>query len=269
MTARPIKLFWWQGDGAHDVSRRNFGDYLSPLIVEMVSRRPVVFAPVASADMLAIGTILKRERQARLFGFPRKLHIWGSGAGKPDERFPARHYYHAVRGHLTLARIKATGGASPALGDPGILAGRYVDGRQAPDKTFTLGIIPHFVDQSLKAVTEIGSRPNTLVINVFDPVDSVLEQIRRCHFILSSSMHGLIVSDAFGIPNRRILLSDKVKSSMKFEDYYSIYGLQEPQPLTPAEVLDPRFKLDLIAESYARPGLQTLQDRLAAAFPDL
>lgn len=37
-------------------------------------------------------------------------------------------------------------------------------------------------------------------------------------------MHGLIVSDAFGIPNRHMLVTEKVEGgTFKFRDYYSAY----------------------------------------------
>ncbi|HCV12636.1 MAG TPA: polysaccharide pyruvyl transferase family protein, partial [Candidatus Accumulibacter sp.] len=134
-------------------------------IVGMVSGRPVVHAPVASADMLAIGTILKRERQARRFLLPRRLHIWGSGAGDASERFPGRHHYHAVRGRHTLAAI-AGGGQGTALGDPGLLVGHYWSGRPRPPKRHALGVIPHFVDQDSAAVAELLRKPGARLINV-------------------------------------------------------------------------------------------------------
>jgi len=96
-----IKLYWWRGDSG----KENFGDYLSPLIVEMVSGKEVVYAKPEKADMIAIGSILHRERKAKRFFIPRKLHIWGAGTDSPDRRFSSRHYYHAVRGLETSSRI--------------------------------------------------------------------------------------------------------------------------------------------------------------------
>ncbi|WP_374380800.1 hypothetical protein [Pseudomonas fluvialis] len=53
-----IKLYWHRGSGRSDAGQRNFGDYLSPLIVEAVSGRSVKYAPLKEAEMMAIGTIL-------------------------------------------------------------------------------------------------------------------------------------------------------------------------------------------------------------------
>ena len=42
----------------------------------------------------------------------------------------------------------------------------------------------------------------------------------KCKFIISSGLHGLIVSDAYNIPNSRIRMSDKlVGGDFKFIDY--------------------------------------------------
>lgn len=117
----PIKLYWWRGEGADDASQRNFGDYLSPLLVEMLASRSVLYAPPEKADLFAIGTILKKERKARNWFFPRRLHIWGSGAGDASESFSSHHHYHAVRGSFTRSLIRSGFSGVPVLGDPGLL----------------------------------------------------------------------------------------------------------------------------------------------------
>jgi len=232
----------------------------------MVSGKRVEHAEPAKADMFAIGTILKKERKARFLGIKRRLHIWGSGAGDKDERFDARHHYHAVRGTLTRGCI--VGGAdSSSLGDPGLLASRYWDGRPRPEKKYSVGIIPHFVDATSPAVKQLLNIKGAHLIDVFSPVDEVLEQVQQCHYILSSSMHGLIVSDAFNVPNRRIVFSSKVKSNMKFADYYSAFGLQEPTSL----VLGEHYPHDpeLLVGDYSTKQVDSVCDRLISSFPDI
>ncbi|MDX9706332.1 MAG: polysaccharide pyruvyl transferase family protein [Azospira sp.] len=265
---KPIKLYWWRGEGADDPARRNFGDWLSPLLVEMLARRPVVFAPVERADMLAIGTILKKERKARRFFLPRRLHIWGSGMGEPSERFSGRHYYHAVRGQLTRERIEPPPQNEPALGDPGLLVREYWGSRPLPTKTCALGVIPHFIDRDDPAVSRLLSIPGARLINVFAPIDEILTDVRRCHHVVSSSMHGLIVSDAFGIPNRRLALSGRIKSSAKFADYYSAFGMQEPPLLEGASVTG-REDPEMLIGDWHMPDVDSVCANLVRAFPAL
>jgi hypothetical protein len=101
-------------------------------------------------------------------------------------------------------------------------------------------------------------------------VEEVFRAIHSCDFILSSSMHGLIVADAFSVPNRRVRLSAGIISDFKFVDYYSAFSLAEPEPLQ-AQALGELAMVDpaeLVGE-YVRPGLTDLQAGLLRAFPFL
>ena len=45
-------------------------------------------------------------------------------------------------------------------------------------------------------------------------------------------MHGLVLADALGIPNRRARVSDRlIGGDYKFADYYSVFDVS-PEPLT-------------------------------------
>lgn len=265
---KPIKLYWWRGEGEHNPARQNFGDYLSPLIVELASGRRVEYAPVEQADMLAIGTILKKERKARRFFFPRRLHVWGSGAGGPDESFSARHHYHAVRGKMTSACVEGNAGYAAALGDPGLLVAHYWGSRPRPEKRYALGVIPHFIDADTPPIRKLLNIPGARLINVFAPIDEILGDVLACHHVVSSSLHGLIVSDAFGVPNRRLIVSGNIKSSHKFADYYSAFDLEEPAPIDGLSIGKVEDPASLVGEYRAR-DVARVCDNLLRAFPQL
>lgn len=265
----PIKLYWCRGKGRDDESLRNFGDYLSPLLVEMLAGKSVVYAPVHKAEMMAIGSIMPRESKARRFLLPRRLHIWGTGTDAPGLSFSARHYYHAVRGLKTLEQI-ADLKSSPALGDPGLLAAQWWAGRARPEKRYRVGLIPHYVDRDNPHVQQAAQLPGVRLIDVFWPVEEVLRAVQECDFVLSSSMHGLIVADAFAVPNRRLILSEGLISDYKFLDYYSAFGMQEPAPMRVEALLDlDRQELSELFGDYRRPGLAEIQASLVKSFPTL
>ena len=49
----------------------------------------------------------------------------------------------------------------------------------------------------------------------------------QCKCIISSAMHGLIAADSLGIPNVRMILSDKITGgNYKYDDYYSAFGIK-------------------------------------------
>ncbi len=263
-----IKLYWWRGEGAQSSNKQNFGDYLSPLIVEAISGKKVEFAEPEVADMIAIGSILSRERKAKGWLIKRNLHIWGSGTDKSERAFSGRHYYHAVRGMKTRSQIKDLK-QQPALGDPGLLADVLWEGRARPAKKFRLGVIPHFVDQTDPRVEQILAMEHTKFIDVFAPVDNVVNQILQCEFILSSSMHGLIIADSFGIPNRRMQLSSGKISDLKFDDYYSAFGIDSPVTVAPESLIREEWDHPVFTEGYQRPGLDQLKKQLTTSFPHL
>lgn len=265
---KPIKLYWWRGDGAHNPRRQNFGDYLSPLMVTLASGRQVEYAPIEQADMLAIGTILKKERKAKRFLLPRKLHIWGSGAGSPEESFSSRHYYHAVRGTMTRSCIEGEVGKHTALGDPGLLVAHYWNDRSRPKKHYPLGVIPHFVDVDTPAIRSLLAIPGARLIDVFAPINEILSAVMTCHNIVSSSLHGLIVSDALGVPNRRLIISGNIKSSHKFADYYSAFGLDEPMPINGNALKGDESPDKLVGEYLPRDVDRVCAD-LLQAFPQI
>jgi len=260
-----IKLYWSLGSGRDNPSRRNFGDYLSPLIVETVSGKRVEYAPLSRADLMAIGTILIRERKARFLGFKRKIHVWGSGCGHEDESFSGRHYYHAVRGAETLRRIEGNVGPV-ALGDPGLLAPLLL--KKVVAKRYKIGFIPHYVDKSLPAVVDfIEKNKEVHFIDVHKPPIQVIEEIAACEFVISSSMHGLIVADAFKVPNVRVKLSARIKSELKYDDYYSAFGISQPKPIEANALEDITKNIILCFENYSRPNFDSVVSGLLKSFP--
>lgn len=267
---KPIKLYWCRGEGRSDAGKQNFGDYLSPMLVEVFSGRRTEYAPVHQADLMAVGSILGRESKAKRWGIPRRLHVWGTGTGSEHARYSGRHHYHAVRGALTLGQIDGLR-SSPALGDPGLLAPWVLGDRRARiAKKIRVGLIPHYADQAEPAVAELlASIPNARLINVFSPVEQVLEEIASCDFVLSSSMHGLIVADSFGVPNQWLLLSRGRISEYKFADYYSAFGISGIKPVAPQDILRGEWSLEQLAAGYARPALGTIQENLIGSFPEL
>ncbi|MBN2645360.1 MAG: polysaccharide pyruvyl transferase family protein [Desulfuromonadaceae bacterium] len=266
---KPIKLYWCREKGRDNPEKQNFGDYLSPLLVERLAGRKVEYAPIHKADLVAIGSVLERERKAKHWGIvPRKLHIWGTGSGVPDISFSGRHHYHAVRGALTLAQITSPSSV-PALGDPGLLAPLLLE-QASYSKKYSIGLIPHYADMNEPAVAKLLASPlNIHLINVFSPVKQVLEEIASCDFILSSSMHGLIVADAFKVPNKWLLFSEGRISQYKFHDYYTIFDIFDQKPALPEQILNNSKIIKEIIENYRRPHIEMRKEALINSFPSL
>lgn len=202
----PVKAYWWR-------EVPNFGDRLAPLLLERFADIEVEWDTISHSQVASIGSILEH--------IPPLWDGYVLGSGKLFEH--TRLHLHtktakilSVRGPLSARGIPGT----YTLGDPGILAAELV-GPQ--DKHWDLGIVPHWQD------TELVDRFKALVpkeysIGVINPSDdpiTVIKQIGSCRRIVTSSLHGMIVADSFGLP-RRVEICQRMErdgGDFKFRDY--------------------------------------------------
>lgn len=201
----------------------NFGDDLGPATVEFTLGESVKFGGPMTANVMGVGSILstwskRRAWRRNIFDktFSRKpIGIWGSGVIGQREVILPRCTLLAVRGPLTQKVIGYD--HAPIFGDPGLLASRIIKKATSVNK---IGIVPHYVDKNHPVVRELRDDQSFTVIDVEQEWQKVLAQISACDLILSSSLHGLIVADSYGIPNSRLSFSNAiVGGDFKFFDY--------------------------------------------------
>lgn len=253
---RTLKLYWSR-------SKPNFGDAMSPILCERLAGCPVVYAERRRCDLVAIGSLMGRFRECL---FHPRVHVWGTGFIEEQPPRKSRFYYHALRGRHSARIVRSL--ELDVFGDPGLLADMLWPEFKIIAKSHRVGIVPHYEDREDPQVEAMAARlPHSVVIDVFRDVKDVLRQIAGCECILSSSLHGLVVADAFGVPNAWIKMSNKVRGNdFKFRDYYSVFGLDaNVSPTSPERIDTPA--LDRIVETYGRPGLAEVKRKLVEAFP--
>lgn len=92
-----------------------------------------------------------------------------------------------------------------------------------------------------------------------DDYKGVIDQIVQSKLIISSSLHGVILADAYGIPSVWYRGLDKV-IDFKYYDYYASTGRKpENIPTTIEEAIN--------CEPMPIPDLKPLQEGLIASFP--
>ena len=190
--------------------RGNFGDMLSPLLVKALSGRPVKFEQ-HGPRLFAVGSLLKFTRPGDV--------VWGSGFIDAGDVCDHRIHVYAVRGPLTRRKLLQAGVDCPEVyGDPALLLPWLY---RLPKHTHRgIGIIPHYVDEA--RVRALVKDPGIRIINIRAGVEQVLHQISRCEILLSSSLHGCVLGDAYAIPSAWVSISDKVVGGgFKFHDYYA------------------------------------------------
>lgn len=211
---KTIELFYWKSPAAV-----NFGDYLSSVIVTKIAADADCFLDEersTSARLLAIGSILHFACDDDV--------IWGSGVnGKvPVERHVFRRLdVRAVRGPLTRDFLTRRGIDVPEVfGDPGILVADLLGTRfpKATGPRTPVAFVPNLHD-----LPKMDGWEN--VISPLDRWSLVIKRISQASLVISSSLHGLVVADAFGIPCTYLRLSEE-ENTLKYEDYVLGVGRQ-------------------------------------------
>jgi len=81
-------------------------------------------------------------------------------------------------------------------------------------------------------VKKAGENAEFIDIVNYDRWESVIDRITECECIASSSLHGLIVADAYKIPNVWIRFGDDTfEGEFKYLDYFSGVGRKTKEPL--------------------------------------
>jgi len=106
-------------------------------------------------------------------------------------------------------------------GDPVLLLPRFY--KPNINKEYKLGVIIHYIDKKWFGLN-IGNK-NVLQIDIQSGFYNVITQVLKCEKIISSSLHGLILADAYGIPAMWLKVTDKVEGAeLKFNDYFMSVG---------------------------------------------
>lgn len=244
-----VRLFWWS---AEDIGIINFGDEITADLLRSIFGINVIRTSIDQARMVGVGSILDLISSV---SSPGRICVWGSGFIEPEKEHTRKIdldklVIFALRGKLSMDRLGLTENTVP-LGDPGLLASIvYSRSRYVSDK---IGVVVHYADLDQEIVKRITMDPRYKVINPLRTPQEVAYEITSCRVILSSSLHGLIFADSFGVPNAHIQFSNDVRGGdYKFRDYYSATGREYGGPLKSDRVFDSGY-IDRVMDEYAPP----------------
>lgn len=130
-----------------------------------------------------------------------------------------------VRGPLTRNRLLERGCECPPIyGDPGLLMKFHYQPTYRLDRK-PLAIVPHFTEY--ERVRELyEDEPDVRVIDMgCGDLEQVIEQLVTASMAVSSSLHGIVFSNSYGIPVRWIKFSNQVYGDdTKFRDHFASIG---------------------------------------------
>lgn len=217
--------------------RNNWGDAIANFIANKISNQKVKWyhgEDVSNNDIryTVTGSINQWLRNNNTI-------IWGTGFISKDSKLhinPIR--VCAVRGPLSRKKFLDYKIECPEIyGDPALLMPFFYNPNIT--KKYKYGIIPHYVDVNDSWVNKFKNNNNVKIIDITNTESELknhrfINDILECEIILSSSLHGIIAADAYGIPSYWIELSDKVVGNgFKFNDYFSSVKRPIMEPFKP------------------------------------
>jgi pyruvyltransferase len=253
---------------------RNVGDLMGPVVVRALAREFDLPRAPGRPGLLTVGSILHLARDGDV--------VWGSGLNpKPGgEPVATRLDLRAVRGPRTAALLAGHPGSavSAASGDPALLLGALFPHlvRTDRERTHPLTVVPN-----LNELAGISPAARRGVLNPRGHPRHVLRTIASSRFVVGSSLHGVILAEALGVPARAV--RGRSESTLKYEDYYLATN-RDPEveladdvadalnrgPATPPD-WDPRPLLSAFPRDLWEDGAPDapVPDRVAAAIATL
>lgn len=203
----------------------NFGDIINPYVIEGLTGAPPKFTH-GTKRLIAIGSIIKFARAGTT--------VWGAGSPRRDDVLNAEADYRAVRGPLTRQVVLDNGGSvEEVYGD----AAWFLPKIYHPhvEKTHKLGVILHVVHEESAPPVD----PDVKLIDLKrvgrEEIEAFIRDLLSCESVISTSLHGVIMAHAYGIPVRWAEAPSSSKQihgdGLKFEDYFQSVGRSAPEPL--------------------------------------
>ena len=230
----------------------NLGDTLSPVVVNyMLDLRDTKLNTTIDGKkhLYAIGSILTAGIQ--------DATVWGSGVlnAKLTYRLERRKLdIRAVLGPITRAILIDYGYSVPEIyGDPAIIMPEIYKAVPLKNRK-KYGLITH-KDYILK---EKYKEKEIARLNICtDDYQGFLDQLVSVDIVISSSLHGIILAEAYGVP--AILLKPQIDMVKYYDYYYSTGRLNFP--------IADSIEQAMLIEPVELPELDSIREKLKMSFP--
>ncbi|WP_439595642.1 polysaccharide pyruvyl transferase family protein [Falsiroseomonas sp.] len=230
-----LRTFWWLG---YPTSVRdpelpqngvrghfafgNFGDLTGPHLLTRLTQARLVNDQEKGQRLMTVGSVIQSARHGDV--------IWGSGCNGARAELrnaPGELHVYATRGPISMDLLRRRGFDTgrvtqffdPASLIPHIFAEEIARLRAAAadQPREEILIVPHYRDQLAmrRLYPEHAARIQSPDCQLF----TMMARMLRCELVVSSSLHGLIVAEALGVPaiwHRPLMGEDE----LKFTDYY-------------------------------------------------
>lgn len=208
-----VKMHWW-------THAPNFGDLLAPWLAEKITGKSVEFVERGQPAYVTVGSILSHVSDGCI--------VWGTGSfgTETPKQINSNAEYTAVRGPLTRNKLETQKIHCPRVyGDPALLTPRFHS--PSTEKTHEVGIVLRWSERKRNQHSIPGVKP---IFLGGDDIEGTIEDFLACENIISTSLHGLIIADAYDIPNAWLDSRTPKGLEYKYWDYLiSVGKTRNPQ----------------------------------------
>lgn len=259
MLKNTIRLFWWNEKIIQGKSKENYGDVLGKFLVEKISGKKVVFAWPKKFSFLDFFSPIYVTIGSILANVNHKCIVWGSGIINKEIKIKNAKFL-AVRGPQTRKYLMDLGYEVPEVyGDPALLLPRYFNPKV--DKKYQYGIVPHYNDYKVVEKWFENRSDIHLIDMMTNDIESKTIEFLQCERIISSSLHGVIIAHAYGIPAIWQKFSDKVfGDDIKYQDYMESIQIPFYHPEIKTEAYTNDEMTSLFQQYASLPNPQVLED---------
>lgn len=246
-----INLYWYRLPNGGS----NYGDELNPFIIKELSGKKIRYIPYPYKWYIIpfkyLYTVIRKNEFSDfkgvfrsifankvLFAIGSTIHkynrkgiiVWGAGIKQNNLKID-NATFKAVRGYETLKRLEMLSFDLPtAFGDPALLLPLIIPSSVKQKK---IGVIPHYIqyDEVISKKSTISE--DIILIDLREDIQKITSQITSCEYIISSSLHGLIVAHAYNLPAIWVDFGCKNKLSgddIKFCDYFTSVKIEPYKP---------------------------------------
>jgi len=246
-----VNLEWWS-------QKRNVGDCISPVVCEyMLSLKGLSLQSRVkrTCHLTAVGSVCGA-------GFFDSV-VWGSGIHhqvlmdhvkklKGMRKLDIR----AVRGPETEKYLNEIGISCPKIyGDPAIIMPEIYKHEPSCNKKYPVSLVVHI---SMKGSTDVPEGIHLIDIETAD-YRTFIDELCDSEKVISSSLHGIILSESYGIP--AVFYSKGMDDQMmKYKDWYYSTGRRNFKYTN-------NLKEAIAMEPEPLPHLNEMRKSLKEAFP--
>jgi hypothetical protein len=174
----------------------------------------------------------------------------------------------AVRGKLTRSELKSRLGwkVPPVFGDPAILLPRFFAPHAADSSSGKVAVVPHW---NHKHLFQRPSDDQIKIVDVEQGMEAVVSDIANASHCISTSLHGVIVAQAYGVPWVWLRIGDNplVGDRFKFEDFFSMFDRDAVSEHDVQEADVQQLDFNQLALKATLPRARSNFDDLLDAFP--